>query len=64
MNEPIFTLETTPDGTRRLFADPWTAPVAGTPNPRPPARPLRARLLAGVFGIASVATRRLFPVRS
>ena len=63
MNEPIFTLETTADGTRRLFTDPWSAYLAGTPNPRPPRRPFRSRLLAGVFGIAGVASRRLFPVR-
>ena len=63
MNEPIFTLETTPDGSRRLLADPWTAQLAGSPNPRPPRRPLRARLMAGVFGIA-MTSRRLFPARS
>jgi hypothetical protein len=64
MNEPIFTLEEAPDGTHRMFADPWsTQPGMARPNP-PLGRPRRARLLAGAFGIGAAASRRLFPARS
>jgi hypothetical protein len=64
MNEPIFTLEEAPEGTRRIFADPWST-QPGMTRPKPTlGRPRRARLLAGVFGIGAAASRRLFPARS
>ena len=66
MNEPIFALETTAEGSRRVFTDPWTARLGAAREDRPPPRPLpplRTRLLASVGGIAGGALR-LLPLRN
>jgi hypothetical protein len=61
MNEPLFTLETTPDGTCRSFADPSAAPIGLTPDERPPRPPLWVRLRAALSGTPT-GRRRPLPV--
>ena len=39
MNEPLFTLDTGPDGTRRRFAGPRPTPPVRVPEGQPPLRP-------------------------
>ena len=64
MNEPLFTLDTGPDGTRRRFADPGRTPPERVPEDQPPLQPLRARLRAGTLAIAAGAFRSRLKLRT
>ena len=64
MNEPLFTLDTGPDGVRRRLADPWTWPVSRMAEGPPPLQSLRIRLLTSTLKIAAEAGRRWLPQRA